>query len=121
VKRLKVDENLPPEVATLLRDAGHDATTVTEQGLGGQPDREVARRCREELRAIVTLDVDFSNIRAYPPGEYSGLIVLRLDSQTKTNVLATIASVIPLLDHEPLDRHLWIVEEDEVRMRGSEK
>jgi predicted nuclease of predicted toxin-antitoxin system len=121
VKHLKVDENLPPEAATLLRESGHDATTVTEQGLGGRPDREVARRCQEEQRAVVTLDLDFANIRAYPPGEFSGLIVLRLDSQTKTSVLAAIASVIPLLDHEPLDRHLWIVEEDEVRVRGSEK
>lgn len=120
MRSLKLDENLPPEAATLLRAAGHDVTTVAEQGLGGRPDRDVVRRCREERRAVVTLDLDFSNIRSYPPEDYSGLIVLRVGSQAKKNVLAVIASIIPLLDREPLDRHLWIVEVDEVRVRGSE-
>lgn len=120
MKLLKIDENLPPEAATLLRAAGHDATTVAGQELGGRPDRDVARRCQEEQRAVVTLDLDFSNIRSYPPEDYPGLIVLRVGSQAKNHVLAAIASIIPLLDREPLNRHLWIVEEDEVRVRGSE-
>ena len=34
--KFKIDENLPREVAALLRDAGHDAMTVVDQGLGGQ-------------------------------------------------------------------------------------
>jgi len=33
--KFKVDENLPVEVADLLRQAGYDATTVVEQHLGG--------------------------------------------------------------------------------------
>lgn len=33
--RFKVDENLPIEVAEMLRQAGHDAATVLEQHLGG--------------------------------------------------------------------------------------
>ena len=31
--RFKVDENLPIEIADLLRDAGFDAMTVHEQGM----------------------------------------------------------------------------------------
>ena len=30
--RFKIDENLPLEVAHLLREEGHEATTVAEQG-----------------------------------------------------------------------------------------
>jgi predicted nuclease of predicted toxin-antitoxin system len=65
--RFKVDENLPIEVAALLRDAGHEADTVMDEGLGGAIDDSIANRCREEDRVVVTLDVDFANIRAYPP------------------------------------------------------
>lgn len=64
--KLKVDENLPVEVAEVLREAGHDAATVLEQGLGGHPDPDVSRICREEARALVTLDVDFANVHRYP-------------------------------------------------------
>lgn len=38
---LKVDEDLPREVTLLLREHGHDAKSVVEQGLGGSPDAEV--------------------------------------------------------------------------------
>ena len=36
--RFKIDENLPREIATLLKGAGYDALTVREQGLSGTVD-----------------------------------------------------------------------------------
>lgn len=36
--KFKVDENLPVEAATILREAGHDALTVHDQGLRGAFD-----------------------------------------------------------------------------------
>ncbi len=39
--RFKLDENLPMELAGLLRDAGHDVSTVLDQQLGGSSDEEV--------------------------------------------------------------------------------
>jgi Domain of unknown function (DUF5615) len=36
--RFKIDENLHPEVAELLRQHRHDATTVYDQGLRGHSD-----------------------------------------------------------------------------------
>ena len=40
--KFKVDENLPVEVASMLRHAGHDAVTVLEQHLGGNDDAQLA-------------------------------------------------------------------------------
>ena len=40
--RIKIDENLPVDAAMFLRNQGHDAQTVTEQGMGGHPDENVA-------------------------------------------------------------------------------
>jgi predicted nuclease of predicted toxin-antitoxin system len=74
--KFKIDENLPVEVATALRGAGHDAFSVVDQGLRGQVDATIAEVCKREGRALVTLDLDFANVQAYPPAEYSGLIVL---------------------------------------------
>src|SRR3954469_12861620 len=100
--RFKVDENLPIESAKLLRDAGHDALTVLDQKLGGHPDRTIGEIIRNEKRALITLDLDFADIRAFPPNEYFGLIVLRLAVQAKPSVLSVLERVIPLLNTEPL-------------------
>ncbi len=65
--KFKVDENLPVEIADLLRSAKHDVTTVHSQRLMGAVDPRIIAICREEGRVLVTLDLDFSNVRAYPP------------------------------------------------------
>jgi predicted nuclease of predicted toxin-antitoxin system len=116
--RFKIDENLPLEVAELLRRAGHDALTVLDENLGGQADRTIGQVIREEKRALITLDLDFADIRSFPPGEYAGLIVLRLEKQDKPRVLGVIGRVLPLLGKEQLIGLLWVVDESAVRIRG---
>lgn len=115
--RFKVDENLPVETAEALRQAGYDAVTVLEQKYGGSADAQLANLCQHEGRMLVTLDIDFADIRAYPPAEFPGLVVLRLRQQDKPHVLDVLAHLIPLLGQEPLERYLWIVEENRVRIR----
>lgn len=116
--RFKLDENLPNEAADLLSTAGHDVTTVLLQGLGGGSDPKLAQVCHREARALVTLDLDFADIRTYPPGDHSGIIVLRPQSQAKTRVLVLLARAIEHLVSETADRRLWIVDESGIRIRG---
>ena len=119
--KFKIDENLPHELAELLSSSGHDAQTVLSEGLGGNPDTAVISVCRQEDRALVTLDTDFADIRAYPPHEFAGLIVLRPRWQDKPHVLSLFRrQVIPRLDSEPLMRRLWIVEETRLRIHDGE-
>lgn len=40
--------------------------------------------CRQEGRAIVTLDLDFANPLRFKPSHFSGIAVLRLPSATTT-------------------------------------
>ena len=53
--QFKVDENLRSDAADLMRQHGHDALTVREQGLRGSADADVAAVCKQEARALVTL------------------------------------------------------------------
>jgi predicted nuclease of predicted toxin-antitoxin system len=115
--KFKIDENLPIEMADLLRRAGHDALTVSDELLGGSADTEVISICRSEGRALVTLDTDFANIRIYPPEDSYGLIVLRLKRQDKAYVLEIFSRLIPILSTEPVSGELWIVEEKRIRIR----
>jgi predicted nuclease of predicted toxin-antitoxin system len=116
--KFKIDENLPSEVADLLSQAGYDTATVIGQALGGHPDADIATVCQREQRALVTIDTDFADIRAYPPRLFAGLIVLRLKQQDKLAVLQVITKILPTLTTEPLAGQLWIVEERRIRIRG---
>ncbi len=116
--KFKVDENLPVEVAELLVDAGYDALTVRDQRIGGCDDPDLAGICRREDRAIITCDLDFSDIRAYPPADYAGIVVLRLARLDKHRVVLAIQRLLPILKSEPLAGRLWIVDETTVRIRS---
>jgi len=115
--KFKVDENMPVGVTALLVAAGHDALTVPDQQLGGHPDPEVAEVCRRESRILITLDLDFADIRTYAPADHSGIIVLRLSRLDKHRVLATVRRLLPTFDQEPLAGKLWIADETTVRIR----
>ena len=102
----------------MLNEAGHEASTVHEEGLGGAADKRIAERCRAEGRALITLDVGFADIRTYRPGEHSGIIVLRLMRQNKRKVLEVIGRLVEMAKSEELAGKLWVVEGDRVRIRG---
>lgn len=116
--KLKIDENLPTDAAESFRQAGHDVQTVREEALVGKPDGDIAKAAQHEGRAIVTLDTDFGNIRSYPPAEYAGIVVLRLEHLDRHHVLAMVEAILPFLEREPLVGRLWIVEEHRIRIRS---
>jgi predicted nuclease of predicted toxin-antitoxin system len=93
--RVKVDENLPASVASLLRERGFEADTVIEEGLAGAIDDDLLAAAREGDRMIVTLDRGFGDIRRYPLGSHPGIVVLRLADES---ALATRAAIMQLLD-----------------------
>ncbi len=117
--RFKVDENLHPDVAGELRRLGHDAMTVFDQGMQGSADENVAAVCQREARALVTLDLDFADVRAYPPQDYPGIVVLRPTNQNRAMMLQFVSRFVPLLSTAPLVGHLWIVDDSRVRIRGT--
>jgi predicted nuclease of predicted toxin-antitoxin system len=117
--RAKLDENLPVEAAELLRTAGWECDTVDEEGLAGADDPIVAAKCQVEARVLFTLDLDFADIRAYPPSEYLGIVVLRPTEPSRRQVLQLVSRALPVLSAEWMEHRLWIVEPARVRVRGA--
>lgn len=115
--QFKIDENLPVETADLINNAGHHALTIHDQQLVGQADQVIADTCRNEKRVLITLDLDFADIRSYPPADFPGILVLRPRLQAKPNVLVLLQSIMSTVEHEPVDGCLWIVDESGVRIR----
>lgn len=118
--RFKIDENLPNDTATVLTRSGHDVATVHGQGLVGAGDDTIGDISRREGRILVTLDLDFADIRTFRPEQSPGLVVIRARIQEAQHVLQIVERLIPMLGREPLLGRLWVVDETSVRIRGPE-
>ena len=115
--RFKLDENLPRDAEALLREAGHDVHTVLAEYLGGNIDPRVFDASQAENRILVTFDLDFSDIRVYPPASHKGIWVLRPHTQSIDNTLALLRSALVVLGTEQTQERLWIIEPERVRIR----
>jgi hypothetical protein len=60
--KIKLNENLPEDVLSILTSPGHEASTALQQGLGGKPDLDFAAVCKPEDQVLITLDL----FRQYP-------------------------------------------------------
>lgn len=72
-----VDASLPRDTASLIMAAGYHAIDVRAIGMGTAPDQEIAFYAQANGLCIITRDLDFSNIREYPPEQRSGVVVIR--------------------------------------------
>lgn len=115
--RFKLDENIPIRALSALRQQGHDAETAESEGLAGAPDRAVLAACTAEARLLVTLDLDFADIREYPPGSHQGIWVLRPPQQTFASILGLIEAGVRLSTSERTTGQLWVIDERRVRIR----
>jgi len=115
--RFKLDENIPKDAGALLRGAGHDVETVLDERLEGNPDAKVFATCQRENRVLITFDLDFSDIRLYPPSSHNGIWILRPHTQSVANTLALLRGALELARSEAVRARLWIVEPDQVRIR----
>lgn len=117
--RFLVDANLPRSSLRLFQTYGHGSEHVRDLGLGDSADSVIAGHAKAIGAALVTRDLDFANIRAYPPEHYDGLLVIRLfEDATASQILRLLERFLrnsELVDKIP--RHLVILEADQVRFR----
>src|SRR4030042_4996820 len=120
--RIKLDENMPLSLATLLRSAGHNVSTVPEENLSGEADPHVIEAAAKEGRLLMTFDVDFGDIRAYPVGSHAGVVVFRLHDQRWAVLKEPAERLLGSGLLERLEHGIAIVDENRIRVRSkSEK
>lgn len=114
--KFKLDENMDPRSKEILTQAGHDAVMTQEEGLSGASDVSVAKVARDEGRCLVTLDLDFADVLAFPPDEYHGIIVLRHPKPTTKRLLDLVRQLAQVIQRDDPTGKLWIIEPGRLRV-----
>ncbi len=115
--KIKLDENLPAELVADFRAAGVDAVTVGDEGLTGSADGVILNAVRREGRIIMTMDKGIADVRAYPPTEYAGIILIRSASAGRSATLSLVRRYLPTLVGRDLQGRLLVLTERGMRQR----
>jgi predicted nuclease of predicted toxin-antitoxin system len=91
--KIKLDENLPLRLATRLKDLGHDVHTPHDERLIGHADVEIWESTQKESRFLITQDLDFSDLRQFAPGSHHGILLVRLRSPNRRDLIARIGEL----------------------------
>jgi predicted nuclease of predicted toxin-antitoxin system len=91
--KAKLDENLPLQIASRLRELGHDVHTTQEENLSGCDDSELWVQAQQEGRTLITQDLDFSDNRRFTAGTHHGVVLVRLHSPSRLRLVERLQEV----------------------------
>jgi len=114
--KIKLDENLPLQLATSLEDLRPDVHTTSGEGLTGHTDREIWGAAQAESKLLITQDLDFSDIRQFAPGSHAGLLLIRLHSPSRQNLIARVEKVFQTETVDQWQRCFVVVSERKIRV-----
>jgi predicted nuclease of predicted toxin-antitoxin system len=115
--RVKLDENLSRRLTPALQQAGHDVSSVEDEGLLGRSDETVGAAAATEGRVLFTLDLEFADLRKHPPGRHPGIVLFRPPSMGPMAVNRFVEAFLAGEDMSALSGCIVIVEPGRIRLR----
>jgi predicted nuclease of predicted toxin-antitoxin system len=104
-------------VAEWLRNGGHDALHLREQGLQRLPDEEIFVKARREDRVLITFDLDFGEIAAFSGERRPSVILFRLRNTRTPHVIERLSAALSQTATDLEKGSVVIVEEARFRLR----
>ena len=118
--RIKLDENLPDRLVSVLTGLAHDVDTVRGEQLTGRADPDVWSAAQAAQRFLIPQDLDFSDLRRYTPGTHAGLLVVRLSRPGRNALFERLSSVFQTEKVEEWTGCLVVATEQKIRIRRPE-
>lgn len=119
--RLLADQCVPRAFDTRLRLEGHEVVLLREVLPIRAADQTVIQKAQELDTVLLSLNGDFSDIVAYPPARYRGIIAIQLHNHPEV-IPQLLDGLCRFLRNEP--HHSWyagklvIVEPHRIRVRS---
>lgn len=109
--RFLADMGVSRRVVDWLREQGHDAIHLREQGLHHLPNGEIFSKAMTEDRIVLTFDLDFGEIVASCRDHPASVVLFRLNNTTSPFVVSRLEVVLQVTS-EQLERGAVVVVED---------
>ncbi len=114
--RILADEKVARDVVDWLRTGGHDVLFAAE-ARAGAPDIDWAVRAEREQRVILTSDKDFGELVFRDGLASHGIVLLRLDDLTVSEILARLRTVWSVVEANPAGQFI-VITESKIRVRS---
>jgi predicted nuclease of predicted toxin-antitoxin system len=115
--RFLADMGVDIRVVQWLRQNGHDAKHLRDEGLYRIPDGEIFVKAISENRVIVTFDLDFGEIVAFSQGQKASVILFRLHNTRTSHLIQRLATVLADATEALEQGAVVVVEESRHRIR----
>jgi len=115
--KIKLDENIPARLTSILGKLGHEVDTVKSEGLAGRDDSTVWEAAQRTRRFLITQDLDFSDVRRYAPGRHEGLLLVRLRDPGRNALTRRIQTVFESEDIESWKGCFVVATDRKIRVR----
>jgi predicted nuclease of predicted toxin-antitoxin system len=112
--KLIIDADIPRSFFSRLKESGYDVIDVRDIPNHPLEDEEIFRLACKEQRALITRDLDFSNILHYPPASSFGIIVLRAHLLPKEEMFKILKEALKR-DKDAIRGTLIIATKDRLR------
>jgi predicted nuclease of predicted toxin-antitoxin system len=107
-----IDSSLSPQLAELLRQAGHDSVHVRRYGIHKADDEVIFDRATQEERVLVSADTDFTAMLAGRQVAKPSVILIKRSSERRPEAQAELILANRPVIAELLDQGSVIVFED---------
>ncbi len=115
--RFLADMGVDIRIVEWLRQNGHDAKHLREEGLHRMPNGEIFVKAISENRVIVTFDLDFGEIVAFSQGQKASIILFRLHNTRTSHLIKRLTTVFADATDALEQGAVVVVEESRHRIR----
>jgi predicted nuclease of predicted toxin-antitoxin system len=115
--RFLADMGVSIRVVEWLRNNGHDAKHLREEGLHRMPNGEIFTKAIHENRIIITFDLDFGEIVALSKGKKASVVIFRLHNTRTSHLLRRLSAVLNDSSKALEEGAVVVVEESRHRVR----
>lgn len=88
------DMGISPGTVAFLRDTGHEALHLHEQGLDRWSDAEILEKARREDWIVLTSDLDFGDLLAASGDSLPSVVIFRLQDMRPANLNGYLRQIL---------------------------
>ena len=115
--RFLADMGVDIRIVQWLRQNGHDAIHLRDEGLHRIPNGEIFTKAVSENRIIITFDLDFGEIVALSKGQKGSVILFRLHNTRTPHLISRLTTVFRDCARALQEGAVVVVEESRHRVR----